>query len=317
MHNAGYAALGLPFSYVPFATEDLAGSLRGMRALGIRGFGISMPFKIEIVPLLDGVDELAAKIGAVNTVVNDDGVLTGYNTDASGSARALSEAMPLRGRRVVVIGAGGAARAVSYALCAEGVRVHVVNRTPSKARELAREIATTFSPMASSRSGPASGALPMATAGGLDDLNDLSAFDAVVNGSSAGMRQYGEGSLVPESSLRPELVVMDIVYEPIETALVRSARAGSHGHSRRPDAAPPSVRSVSALHGTFRAGGRHERGARAGDLGEARLKIAREFFRAVKFRRAQKFQTPRRSLTSPPRGLPNERPPVRGRALYT
>jgi shikimate dehydrogenase len=225
MHNAGYAALGLPFSYVPFATEDLEGSLRGMRALGIRGFGISMPFKIEIIPLLDGVDELAAKIGAVNTVVNDDGVLTGYNTDASGSARALSEAMSLRGRRVVVIGAGGAARAVSYALCAEGVRVHVVNRTPSKARELAREIATTFSPMASSRSGPASGALPMATAGGLDDLNDLSAFDAVVNCSSAGMQEYGEESLVPENSLRPELVVMDIVYEPIETELVRSARA--------------------------------------------------------------------------------------------
>jgi len=224
MHNAGYAALGLPFSYVPFATEDLAGALQGMRALGIRGFGISMPFKIEILPLLDGVDELAQRIGAVNTVVNDEGVLTGYNTDAAGSVRALAEVMPLRGRRVVVIGAGGAARAVAHALCGEGVRVHVVNRTPVKARELAQDLALAFSPMASSRSGPASGALPMATAGGLDDLKDLSAFDAVINCSSAGMTSYGEASLVPESAIFPELVVMDIVYEPIETELVRAGR---------------------------------------------------------------------------------------------
>jgi shikimate dehydrogenase len=228
MHNAGYAALGLPFTYVAFATEDLEGALRGMRALGIRGFGVSMPFKIEIIPLLDGVDELAGRIGAVNTVVNDEGALTGYNTDASGSVRALAEAMPLRGRRVALIGAGGAARAVAHALCAEGVRLHVINRTQVRARELAQDVAATFSPMgrrgASGATGPASGALPMATAGGLDDLKDLSAFDAIVNCSSAGMRDYGEASPVPETSLRPELVVMDIVYEPIETELIRLAR---------------------------------------------------------------------------------------------
>ena len=75
MHRAGYAALGLDYAYVPFECRDLAGALAGMRALGIRGFGISMPFKQEILPLLDALDPLAERIGAVNTVVNDDGAV--------------------------------------------------------------------------------------------------------------------------------------------------------------------------------------------------------------------------------------------------
>src|ERR1700688_4199915 len=91
MHLAGYRALGLAFTYVPFKVTDLAGALTGMRALGIRGFGVSMPFKQDVVPLLDALDPLAARIGAVNTVVNDGGRLTGYNTDALGAVRALEE----------------------------------------------------------------------------------------------------------------------------------------------------------------------------------------------------------------------------------
>src|SRR5690348_12496878 len=135
MHNAGYRALDLPFTYVPFKVVDLAGAITGMRALGIRGFGISMPFKQDVIPLLDGLDPLAARIGAVNTVVNDDGRLTGHNTDASGAARAVEEARPLAGARVLLVGAGGAARAIAHAAADRGARVTIANRNVDKARE--------------------------------------------------------------------------------------------------------------------------------------------------------------------------------------
>lgn len=214
MHGAGYVALGLPFTYVPFAVEDLVGALHGMRALGIRGFGVSMPFKLDVLPLLDRLDPLARQIGAVNTIVNDGGTLVGYNTDAWGAARALEEVMPLAGKSVVVMGAGGAARAVAFSFCAEQMRVHLVNRTRDKAERLAADLRAVFPKCA-------------ATAGDLADLARLDGFDAIVNASSAGMAGYGDESPVDAAYLRPGLAVMDIVYKPIRTQLVMHAeRAG-------------------------------------------------------------------------------------------
>jgi shikimate dehydrogenase len=205
MHRAGYAALGLDYAYVPFRCTDLAGALAGMRALGIRGFGVSMPFKRAILPWLDRMDPLSARIDAVNTVVNEDGVLTGHNTDAVGAVRALQEAMEVAGRRICVIGAGGAARAAAFGLADAGARLHLVNRTPQKAAELASTL------------GRAS-----ATSAGLDDLS-LADFDALVNASSAGMAEYGAPSPVDPAELRPDLVVMDIVYKPMQTELLQAA----------------------------------------------------------------------------------------------
>lgn len=209
MHSAAYEALELPFVYIPFAVrDDLEGALRGMRALGIRGFGVSMPFKLQVMPLLDHLDELAARIGAVNTIVNDAGVLTGYNTDAVGALRALEEVTPVHNKRTVVIGAGGAARAVVHALASAGAVVHVVNRSRDKAAALAEQFASRG----------------QVTHGGLDDLKDLSGVELLVNCSSAGMADYGQ-SPVPVASLRPGLVVMDIVYKPLRTQLLVEAES--------------------------------------------------------------------------------------------
>ncbi len=224
LHRAGYAALGLPFTYVPFAVDDLEGALRGMRALGIRGFGVSMPYKIEVIKWLDHVEDQAARIGAVNTIVNDAGVLTGYNTDAWGAARALGEAMELRNRRIIVVGAGGAARAVSHALCDEGARLYIVNRTPEKAALLVHDLRRAAMAKANSDLAPVSGVPMNAHAGALAELTELGGFDALVNCSSAGMAEYGAASPVPTSFLRSNLVVMDIVYKPVETELVKAAR---------------------------------------------------------------------------------------------
>src|SRR5262249_28467099 len=167
MHLAGYRALGLPFTYVPFRVTDIAGAVTGVRALGIRGVGVSMPFKQAILPLLDALHPLAARIGAVNTVVNNGGHLTGHNTDAEGGIRALAEVKPLSGARLLLLGAGGAARAIAHAAQSEGATVTIANRDRDKARALADDTG--------------------ARAAGLDEAARLTDHDIVVNATSIGM----------------------------------------------------------------------------------------------------------------------------------
>lgn len=203
MHLAGYRALGLPFTYVPFAVTDLDGAVLGMRALGIRGFGVSMPFKQSVLPLLDALDPIAAKIGAVNTIVNDAGRLTGHNTDWIGAIRALEEHRSLSGARVLLIGAGGAARAIAYGLKERSAEVWIANRDVAKAAALASDV----------------GASPL----DLSALGRASEYDVVINATSAGMREVDPRSLVPEEAMHEELTVMDIVYKPIKTELIQAA----------------------------------------------------------------------------------------------
>jgi shikimate dehydrogenase len=205
MHLAGYRALGLAFTYVPFAVTDVAGAITGMRALGVRGFGISMPYKQTVMPLIDTLDPVAAAIGAVNTVVNDGGHLTGYNTDAAGAVRAFEEIRPLAGARVLLLGAGGAAKAIAHGFTERGARVTIANRDRARAAALAA----------------ATGAR---AAAGLDEANRAGNYDAVVNATAIGMADLAGKSPIPESALHPGLLVMDIVYKPIETELVRAAQ---------------------------------------------------------------------------------------------
>lgn len=205
MHLAGYRALDLPFTYVPFRVTDLAGAIAGMRALGIRGFGISMPYKQAIMPLVDELDPLAARIGAVNTVVNEEGRLRGHNTDCVGAARALEEERPAKGARILVLGAGGAGRAVVFGLADRGAEVVVANRDTGKAEALAAEIGGRAVSLEHAREA-------------------ASSYDVVVNASSVGMREVDTSSPLPEECIAAGQVVMDIVYKPIETELVRAAR---------------------------------------------------------------------------------------------
>lgn len=208
MHLAGYRALDLPFTYVPFGITDLAGAIAGMRALGLRGLGISMPWKQDVLPLLDAVEPTAARIGAVNTVVNDGGKLTGHNTDWLGAVRALEELGPLAGRRVLLLGGGGAARAVAFGLHERGATLVLANRSPERIASLSAELG--------------------ASVRGLDETAHLGDYDIVVNATSLGMATGGdtEGQCpVPADALRPGLVVMDIVYKPLITPLIERARA--------------------------------------------------------------------------------------------
>ena len=204
VHEAGYRALGLPFTYVPFEVRDLAGALVGMRALGIRGFGVSQPFKERVMPLLDAIDPVAESIGAVNTIVNDDSRLVGHNTDWLGATRALEAARQLAGSRVLLLGAGGAARAIAFGLRERGADVVIANRDRGKAAGLA------------STTG--------ARDAGLDEARRAGDYDVLVNATSVGQSDSAATSLVPEEAIRRGQVVLNVVYKPLDTPLVVAAR---------------------------------------------------------------------------------------------
>lgn len=204
MHNAAYQALGLNFLYLPISTQDPDGSLRGIRALGIRGASVTFPHKEIVMQWLDEVDSDAKKIGAVNTVINNDGVLIGSNTDWTGAIQALRETMPVEKRSVAVIGTGGAARAIMYGLVQNQAQVSIYGRSAQKVRDIAREFSVN-------------------AGGSIDDVAGSTSPEILINATSVGFQS--SESIVPAAALKPGMVVMDIVHTPRETALVQSARA--------------------------------------------------------------------------------------------
>lgn len=217
MHNAAFRQLGLDYIYVPFRVkpEDLAAVVAGFRALNVRGFNVTIPHKVTVIPLLDTLDPLAEKIGAVNTVVNDNGNLTGYNTDATGFLQALlQQGVEPAGKNVVILGAGGASRAISYILAENGAGLTILNRKQELdwAVDLAHRISGDF--------GKEVKALELTT----EYLTAaLSGATILINATSVGMTPNDDASPVPADLLRPELAVFDIVYNPIRTRLLREA----------------------------------------------------------------------------------------------
>lgn len=205
MHTAAYRAFGLDWVYVAFGTEDTAGAVAAMRTFGLRGLGVTMPHKQRIIDHLDSVDETARAIGAVNTVVNDDGHLTGYNVDWIGAVRAFEDVTNLPGRRAAVVGAGGGARAIVYGLARAGCGVTIYNRSQEAGRAVAAAMGATF------------GGPPAV-------LAEAEPFDLLAHATPVGFHAPGD-SLVPTAALRPGMVVFDAVPMPIETRLLRDAAA--------------------------------------------------------------------------------------------
>ena len=211
MHNAAFRHSDLNFTYLAFRVTEsgLEAALEAVRALNIRGINLTIPHKTAALPLLDEVTESARRVGAVNTIVNDDGRLKGHNTDASGFLAALrGHGFISAGRKAVVLGAGGAARAVVFALRDSGAAVTVLNRTPAKAAELAA----------------ATGAI----AGDLGESSVSTALDGaelLVNATSVGLYPESEVSPLAGYRLKPSLTVMDTIYRPRRTRLLADAQA--------------------------------------------------------------------------------------------
>jgi shikimate dehydrogenase len=203
IHNLALSLAGENAVYLAFETEDLKGCVAGMRALGIRGVSVTLPFKTTIVPYLDDVDPLARKIGAVNTVVNEGGRLLGYNTDATGGLKALEEKTAVSGSKCLIVGAGGAARAMGFMVKEVGGDPTICNRSKERGEALARSLGCSFLP--------------------LEMIAEVEA-DLLVQTTSVGMHPDTGASPVPEGVLKPHMVVMDMVYNPLETKLIQTAR---------------------------------------------------------------------------------------------
>jgi len=203
MHNAAFAALGVDAAYLAFDVppERLSAAIDGMRALGIRQLAISIPHKEAVIALVDEVDPTAQRIGAVNTITRRGAELVGSNSDWLGAVRALESVTELGDRRAVVLGAGGAARAVVFGLRERGAHVTVLNRDRERARRLCADL-------------------------GAEDGGPIAALeniphDILVNTTSVGLG--ADESPIDPSWIRAGSVVMDAVYEPLETRLLRDA----------------------------------------------------------------------------------------------
>ena len=204
MHNAAFEAVGINAVYLAFETGDLEGVAKAMKALPIKGISVTIPHKITIIDYLDDLHPLARQIGSVNTVLNQDGCLVGYNTDATGALRALEENVRLEGTHCLIVGAGGAARSIAFALKEIGAIVTITNRTSSKGASLAETIGCRFVPW--------------------EHMDHIDA-KLIVQTTPVGMSPNVDACPIPVSILKPGTVVMDIIYNPMRTKLLRLAES--------------------------------------------------------------------------------------------
>jgi shikimate dehydrogenase len=200
IHNRVFKRMGLNAIYLAFEVNNLKGALKGIRDLGIRGVSVTIPFKTQIVSLLDQIEDVAREIKAVNTIKNEGGKLIGYNTDWCGAIEALEEGIDLENKRIILLGAGGAARAIAFGLKKKGGQVFIYNRSLDKAKDLAKEL-------------------------GFNSLSSLNGVEphVMINATSVGMHPNHGESPVPKEVLRKGMVVMDIVYQPLKTKLLQDA----------------------------------------------------------------------------------------------
>lgn len=212
MHNAAYKKLGIDniFSFTKrkVTPNELESLIDEVRENNIRGLTCTIPHKVEVMKYLDEIDLIAKKIGAVNTVVNEGGLLKGYNTDWLGTVTPLENLLGkggLKGKKVALIGAGGAARAMAFGVIQKGAKLKIYNRTVSKAKALADEL--------------------LAEAAGLGDLEKVCDADIIINSTSIGMGDKKNISPIPAKFISKSQIVFDAVYVPYETKLLKDAES--------------------------------------------------------------------------------------------
>ncbi|MFO7898271.1 MAG: shikimate dehydrogenase [Planctomycetota bacterium] len=206
IHNAAFRSLGINAVYLPLLVQgDVCNFIEAFRGIPVNGYSITIPHKQAAMRALDEVDPVCRQIGAVNTVVNRKGRLHGSNTDWSAAVEAIEVGLggrPLAGKRVALVGAGGTARALAFGLKAKEAQTCIYNRTEEKARALADEVGCDWA--------------------GLEALAGLDA-DVLAHTTSVGMYPNVGESVVPDSALKPGMVVFDAVYNPTYTRLLCQA----------------------------------------------------------------------------------------------
>ena len=201
MHNAGFDALKLNSVYVAFEPKNIGKTINCFKDLGVSGFNVTSPFKEEVMHYLDRIDSTAKAIGSVDTVVNENGLFIGYTTDGQGAINALKEKIEIKGKKVLLIGAGGAAKAIAFYLRKERAITTIISKSGTSAVKLA--------------------GMTGAKSTSLNSLKDLKEFEVVINASPVGMNS--NTTPINQELLHNNLVVFDLVYSPIKTRLLKEA----------------------------------------------------------------------------------------------
>lgn len=202
MHNSAFSHVNYNGVYLAFRAKEIGKAISGIRALGIKGAGITIPHKVTVMEFLDEIDDTAEKIGAVNTIINRHGKITGYNFDSIGAVKAVKEKTGIKDQAIAILGAGGAARSVGYGIISEGGRLTILNRTKEKGEKLAADLGSEFCP--------------------LEDFKRVKC-DILINTTSVGMEPNLNGMPVEKEHLNKDMIVMDIVYNPLRTRLLKAA----------------------------------------------------------------------------------------------
>lgn len=204
IHNWGFGYYRLNAVYLAFEIEDIQEGLLAVRRLNIRGASITIPFKTAAMAHLDYIDPDADSIGAVNTIVNRNGKLSGYNTDCQAAVLPLIP-LGIKGKTVCIIGAGGAAQAVAHGIQKHNGRIIVLNRRQEPGEALAEKVNGRF--------------VRLDDVSGLESLN----ADVLINTTPVGMSPDIDAMPIPSSCLHPHMIVMDIIYTPLKTKLLIEA----------------------------------------------------------------------------------------------
>lgn len=202
MHNSAFAHTGYNGVYLAFNVKEVSSAIAGIKGLGIKGVSVTIPHKLTVMEFLDEIDESAIKIGAVNTIVNRQEKLYGSNTDYLGATNALLEKTSIKDKNVIMIGAGGAARAIGYGILSEGGRLKIVNILEDEGKQLARDLDVKYY--------------------SLQDYKDYNC-QILINATPIGMSPNIDEMPIKKEYLQKDMVVMDVVYNPLKTRLLKEA----------------------------------------------------------------------------------------------
>lgn len=218
MHNRVFEKLGMNYCYLPVevSEKNLEKVFSGLSLMNVAGFNVTIPHKISIIEYLDELDPLAATIGAVNTITVENGKTKGYNTDGEGFIRSFEEEVnsSVKGKKIYIVGCGGASRAIAMTLAFYGAdTLYLQNRTTSKAEELAYKINSNIRSCAK------------VIGDSLEEQKEtIASSDVLINATNLGMHPHETAIPIDESLISPHLIVADIVYVPLMTKLLKTAK---------------------------------------------------------------------------------------------
>ena len=215
MHNAAIRELKLDYIYLAFNIHptNLNLAVKGFRTFDIKGINVTLPFKQKIMKYLDDIDPIAQKIGAVNAIKNNDGNLIGRNTDAEGVMKTFLDAgYSISGKNILLLGAGGTARAIAYIMAKEANKIVIANRTEKRAKKLANELKKYFNTIIEGKNNSASVL-----------KEESKKTDILINTTPVGMYPNVQLSPIHAEFLHEDLIVYDVVYNPLETKLIKDA----------------------------------------------------------------------------------------------